>query len=258
MWHRQLILLVLVTAVLTSCKVLNPSIMLRTGKDFQYDQNPDTAVKEYKLHANDRLTFRLLANDGFRLVDMQNGGETNGSNFSSQTNSITYLIEFDGQVKLPIIGRVYMEGLTIRQAEKLLEDAFKDYYKNPFVMLEVINKRVIVFPGSGGNAQVVTLINENTTLIEAVASAGGIPENGKAHRVKLIRGELTDPEVYLVDLSTIEGVKQADMVLQANDIIYVEPRLNFTTELLKEISPVISIVSSTVLVLVAIRSFTAQ
>ena len=53
--------------------------------------------------------------------------------------------------------------------------------------------------------------------------AGGLADKGRAARIKLIRGDLADPEVYLIDLATIEGISQADIILQANDIIYVEP-----------------------------------
>jgi polysaccharide export outer membrane protein len=63
----------------------------------------------------------------------------------------------------------------------------------------------------------------------------GIPGSGKAHRIKLIRGEKANPEVYLIDLSTIDGMKKGDIVLQGNDIIYVEPVndyiTNFTTRI---------------------------
>ena len=127
--------------------------------------------------------------------------------------------------------------MTIRQAEESLEKAYADYFNDPFVKIRVINNRVIVFPGGeGGIAKVVKLENSNTTLFEALAEAGGII-NGRADKIKLIRGDLKNPDVYLIDLSTVDGMKQADLILQANDIIYVEPRLRLSYFVTTELMP---------------------
>jgi polysaccharide export outer membrane protein len=137
--------------------------------------------------------------------------------------------------------------MTTREAEKMLEEKFAVYYTKPFVMLAVINRRVMVFPGSGGSGMVVTLENENTTLIEALALAGGITETGKSKVVKLIRGDNRNPQVHLIDLSTVDGMRQSNMLLQANDIIYVEPVKRVSRGILEEITPVVGIVTSLLL-----------
>jgi polysaccharide export outer membrane protein len=122
-------------------------------------------------------------------------------------------------------------------------------------MLRVINRRVIVFPGSGGDAKIVQLENDNTTLIEALAIAGGITNTGRAKRVKLIRGDLKNPNVYLIDLSTMEGIKNADLVMQANDIIYVEPIPRISQGIVAELAPIVTIITSTILIYSFIKSF---
>ena len=147
-------------------------------------------------------------------------------------------------MKLPIIGRVSLKGMTVREAELFLEEKYSGFYIKPFLLLNVSNRRVIVFPGAPGDAKVVPLLNDNTTLIEALALAGGISQNGKAKKIKLIRGNLSNPEIYLIDLSTIEGMKQANLVLQANDIIYIEPRLNIAKGVISEITPILSIITT--------------
>jgi polysaccharide export outer membrane protein len=109
----------------------------------------------------------------------------------------------------------------------MLEERYKEFYVDPFVKVFVQNKRVIIFPGSDGTARVLTLSNQNTTLLEAIALAGGISGSAKANRVKLIRRTDAEPLVFLIDLSTIEGMKQGNIVLQGNDIIYVQPRNDY-------------------------------
>lgn len=242
---RTLLLLVVLMLGISSCRYLNPNIMLQTDKDYQYSQFKDTVSnKDYKISPNDIIEFKLYSNNGFKIIDLT-------SLTSNQINREEryFTVEYDGMIKLPILGRVLIAGYTIRQAEMMLEEKYAEFYKDPFVLLEVMNKRVIVFPGSPGDAKVLTLKNNNTSLIEALAQAGGISGDGKAWQVKVIRGYSSGkPEVYLIDLSTIEGIDKARMTMQANDIIYVEPRKHIGREALREITPVLSIISSLLLV----------
>jgi polysaccharide export outer membrane protein len=126
---------------------------------------------------------------------------------------------------------------------------YSEFYVKPFVTAKVINKRVIVFPGNGGKAQVLNLQNGNTTVIEALALTGGIQEDGKAYKVKLIRNDGSNkPKVFLMDLSKIDGITVGNSVVMANDIIYVEPRYRFAKTLVTEIAPILTLLSSTVII----------
>lgn len=243
---RNLFILAVLLLFATSCKYLTPNIMLQTKKDFKYTDLKDTSAqgKEYKLSPNDIIEFRLYSNDGFKLVDLTTvtGNANSNVNFREDRK---YIIEYDGFVKLPVIGRTELRGLTVRQAELMLEEKYSQYYVKPFILLEVVNKRIIIFPGNAGTAKVLTLSNANTSLIEALAMSGGITEDGKAWKIKVIRNYSSPtPQVYLIDLSTIDGIQKGGMILQANDIVYVEPRKRLAREALKEMAPVLSIITS--------------
>ena len=215
--------------------------MLQTGDYYKYSQFPDKIDKEYKLSPADVLGFQLYSNDGFKLIDIVGGG---ASRISGVSNSIT--VEFDGMAKLPVLGRVNMKGLTLREAERFLEDKYAQFYNKPFVYITVTNKRVIIF--AGGRASVVSLKHDNETLFEALADFGGLPDDGKADKIKLIRGDLKNPDVYLIDLSTLNGVKNADLVMQGNDIIYIETRKNIVSKTIAEISPYLTALSTALLI----------
>jgi polysaccharide export outer membrane protein len=246
-----LILLIgIVSLFLPSCRLLNPSIMLKTDKTYAFDtlsvDSSSTFSRQYRLAANDIIEFRLFANDGFRMIDLIS--MTNGSNQSAAIarQGFDYQLDFEGTVRLPIIGTTSLKGMTVREAELFLEQRYAEYYVKPFAIIRVTNRRVIVFPGNPGDAQVIMLTNNNTTLMEALAQAGGISENGKAHKVKLIRQTANpgDPKVYKIDLSNMTNIAQANIVVQANDVIYVEPRRQIASRTLREISPIISLASS--------------
>jgi polysaccharide biosynthesis/export protein len=242
---RRIVLLCFISAVtvLTGCYPLHPSVMLKTGKNFKYSTPPSVRQINYTINPNDLIDFRLYSNDGFKLVDLTS--LEGNQNQPVRQIPMDYLVDNEGFTKLPIIGRVNLKGMTLSEAENMLQEKYTLYYNKPFVIIKVSNRRVTVFPGSsGGTARVINLINENTTVIEALAMAGGIQETGRANRIKLIRGDVKNPEVYLIDLSTIEGMKQSDFIVQSNDIIYVEPIPDVTRGLVARISPVVSLLSS--------------
>ncbi len=238
-------ILLLAVIVLSSCKAFYPSGMLRTGGDYQYAPISEAyVIHEYVLAPDDEISLLLSTNDGEKLLDPV---KSSGSD-QSQAAGQSYWIDAEGNINIPVLRNVKIAGLTTRQAEQLLEEKFTVYFNHPFVRIQVLNKRVMIFPGgAGGKAQVVRLENPNTTLFEALALAGGITD-GKSYRIKLIRGENEQRKVFLIDLSRIEGLKQADLVLMANDIIYVEPVYKVPQTLLSELTPYLSLVTTALVI----------
>ena len=244
---RNLILFFLFAVALSSCKIFKSNLMLKTPKDYSYDKLIDSLGRlDYKIAANDAIQYRIYPNDGFKLIDLANSGN------QILRNELDVVVEIDGNIKMPLIGRIPVVGLSIKEAEKLMEEKYAEFYVKPFVSLRVINKRVIVFPGNTGQARVIPLLNNNTTVLEVIAAANGIPEDGKAYKVKLIRSNpdpAQKPYVYLMDLSRIEGINYCYSKVQASDIIYVEPRYRPFKTILQEVTPVLTLVT-TVLILV--------
>jgi len=228
----------------SSCTI-NKNIMFKTDREFVYDQ-PADSLDEYRLSPNDRIVFRLFTNKGDKLLQGASiTGEAVKDNFNI-LNEINYTIQPDSTVKLPIVESIKLAGLTLLEAESYLEEMYTPYYNKAFAQILLLNNRVIVFPGSGGDAVVIPLQNRNTTIIEALASAGGISERGDASKVKLIRkipGK-EKPDIYLIDLSTIEGIALSQMPVQAYDVVYVEPVPEIASEVLKDLAPLLTLVST--------------
>src|ERR1700722_6117300 len=150
--------------------------MFKTEDGYKYATAPDTIVPEYRISSNDRFTFNMSTNDGYKLLDYGiqlnagipgSGGGGGGGGVGTGSNSLEYIVDKDGYAKLPTLNRVYIRGKTVPEAEKMLEDLYSEYYLSPFIMLKVTNKRVLVFPGEGGAGTEVTLANDNTSLLEA-------------------------------------------------------------------------------------------
>ena len=214
------------------------------------DSIPLTPLEDYRISPDDKLSFSLSTNNGSGIIERLSGISDNSI---ASVAFIEYLVRRDGTVDLPILGSVVIAGNTVKESEKLLTELYSAEYQQPFIQVKITNQRVIVFPGNGSDATVVILTNTNTTLMEALARAGGITDRGKANTVKLMRKVNGIREVYRMDLSTIEGLKYTDMIVQANDYIYVEPTPEISREIAQDIVPIISIVSSALFIFSAIN-----
>lgn len=243
---KQLAFLFILAVSISSCKFLNPSLMLKAPKDYQYEPMPKTKELETRLNPNDQISMILLTNDGFKLLNLI-GDEKINNNLLG--NELTYRVEFDGLVNIPILGRVKLGGLTVREAEMFLEEEFSKYYIQPFVILKITNRKVLVFTGTDGNAKVVQLLDESTNLLRVIAQAGGITKTGRAYDVKVIRGEFTEPKVFHFNIRTIEGLKNADFMMQSNDIVYITPSPQIAKSLMVEVGPYLSLLTTLLLVL---------
>lgn len=248
---RTLLLLLIVAVGMGSCTI-NKNLMFKTHTDYEFDTPSDSTYVEYEISPNDILMFRLFTNGGSRLLETTTStSET--QRFLAMTN-VFYTVEADGSVELPEVGKVQAAGLTSFELQDILEGMYEGLYNEPFAMVQVMNNRVLVFPGSGARAVVIPLENRNIKLIEVLALAGGIDDRGDASKIKLIRKVNGKNEVYKIDLSTIEGINDAGLIVQANDIIYVEPVPEIAREVFRDVSPFVSLVSGLALIYAIISS----
>lgn len=214
------------------------------------------AESNYAVRKHDRIELQLFANNaeimmdpGQELSKIVNGGLAGGmnGNIGQQANQIirpNYLVLVNGFCVLPMIGAVRLEGFTIGQVDSLLAIKYASFYENPFIISRIVNRRCVVF--ASGGARVIPLENENTNLIEVLAMSGGMASFAKASNIKLIRGQLNKPQVQIIDLTTIAGMKKAQLQIQPNDIVYVEPGRRTGIELIRESAVVFSLASSVI------------
>lgn len=238
-------LVLALTAAISSCGI-NSNLMFKTpkGVEEQTDSIPLRPTTEYTISRDDKFSFTLYTNGGKRIVENMAGMNDNQASFEIPE----YLVRADGTADLPVVGNVNVAGLTVAECEDTLARLYAKQYQEPFVQVKLTNQRVIVFPGSGSDAKVVPLQNNNTTLMEAIAQAGGIADRGRADRIKLMRTIGDKRVVYVLDMSTIDGLKYADMVVQANDYIYIEPQERAGREAIESVAPLVSLLSSALII----------
>ncbi|MFA0961890.1 polysaccharide biosynthesis/export family protein [Roseivirga sp. BDSF3-8] len=234
--------LLLLAFNLLSCSAYKQHIMFRTAEDFpsgKVGMAVAEAERTYRIRPYDRLTVEVFTNSGERIIDPNFELYETGEN--GEHRLLEYTVQENGMVRLPVVGELEVGGYTLFQADSLLKVAYSEYFVEPFVISNYVNKRVIVLGGSGG--QVIPVVNQNTSVIEVLAMAGGIPMYNKAHNIRLIRGDLDDPIVQVIDLSTIEGMKSASLSVMPGDIIYVE-QMARPGESIRDVAPLLSIITS--------------
>ncbi|MBV6642041.1 MAG: polysaccharide biosynthesis/export family protein [Cyclobacteriaceae bacterium] len=246
----------LIIFLLFGCKAYKQDILFRLDDQFtsaDLSEAVSRANSNYELQTDDRLRVEVFTNEGERLIDPNfELMDQQNNQMVQQRTRYEYLIQADGSVKLPMVGKKNLTGLTIDEAEKILEQGYKEHYVDPFVKLSVINRRVIVLGANGG--QVIPIENENTSIVEVLALYGGLNLGAKAHNIKLIRGDLSNPQVFQIDLATLHGMKSSVVAVESEDIIYVEPWRRPWLESLRDVTPILGLTTSVLTLIVVIQN----
>ena len=175
--------------------------------------------------------------------------ETQGNN--TITRPLPYIVDADGEINFPGIGRIKVAQLTTKQLTNELHKKLLPYLNDPIVNVRLTNFKVTVLgevrsPGS------YTVLNERINILEAIGLAGDLNIQGKRDSVTLIR-ERNGKRVFIsIDLTSKKLFNSPYYYLAQNDIIYVEPnktRINSsgvgsnTTVILSSLSVLISVVA---------------
>ncbi len=231
--------------LLSSCGISNQSILFRVSDHQHILQDSVQRVTEnYLIQPYDQLEIRVYTNRGEQLIDPI---EPLPQSTQRVAETPAYTVQEDGRLHLPMVGWVEVQGMSLPQLEELLTSKYATYYKSPFISTSFQNKRAIVLGAS--REKVIPLRNQGMNLIEVLALAGAFEEPGRTQDIRLIRGDLQDPEVKVIDLSTIEGLKKANLQVEPNDIIYVQP-VNRPLAGWREFAPIVGAITSILAVIV--------
>ena len=260
---QKIYLILVVTVLAQSCSFYKRDVLFKAPKEkeeeFAKNALGTKTGKNYLTNKNDFIEFVVFTNKGEVLIDPTSefAKQVNAGSSGSGGAKIRYLIEGDGYARLPIIGRVKLDSLTIRQCDSLLGSMYSKYYQDAFVMTKISNRRVFIMGkgmagsvgggggGAGaGGATVLELENENTTLLEVLAKVGGAGANSFANRIKVIRGDLSNPLIMTFDLTHWDTFQKTDLVILPNDIIYIEPGRRTLFSLIRDISVLSGLVST--------------
>lgn len=247
---RRLIALALLPVVAASCGSYKQNIMLKPSEKRQpmsYAVKAGELERDYLIQKNDWLEMQVYTNRGEKLIDPMPELTTNNAVTTDERLNPQYLVDHNGICKLPMIGEIKLEGLTLRQAEEAVQKNYGQYFKEPYVLLKFTNKRVVVLGALGGH--VVPLTSQNMTLAEILAVAKGPTNDTKVQNIRIARQDT----VYQVDLSTIEGFNSGNMVMKPGDVVYAEPVRRPFTEATRDNASFLTVLISLLTLIVVLN-----
>ena len=186
------------------------------------------AVFENTIQKNDQLWITVGGSnlDDLQVLNSANGLGTAGGNSSVGTSGsgalIGYLVEPDGKIKIPFIGKVQAEGLTRQQLEANLTVMFKEYTKNPVVNVRFLNYSFSVL-GEVTRSGRHVMQTERATLLDAISLAGDLTDLARRDNVTVIREENGERKVGRINLLSKDFFNSPYFYLRNNDVVYVEP-----------------------------------
>lgn len=133
-----------------------------------------------------------------------------------------YSIDASGKITLPILGELVVKGMTVEEAQQLIQTNANKYFNNAIVIVKLISFKVTVL-GEVKNPGYYFIYNNQATALEALGMAGDLTNVGNRRNVKLLRQRASGTEVILLDLTKSDLLKSEYFFLKPGDVLYVEP-----------------------------------
>ena len=142
----------------------------------------------------------------------------------SQPTYLNYLVDNQGCIEYPVLGKLQLMGLTTRESEALIKERIKPFLKEePIVSVRILNFKISVV-GEVNSPNSFSVLNEKINVFEALAMAGDMTIYGKRNDVKIVREDsLGRQSIITLDLNDPQIVLSPNYYLQQNDIVYVTP-----------------------------------
>lgn len=273
--HRKLITLSgLVLVFIASCGTPKRSVYFRTDEPLEADAKSvaNVPVPEVTIRPDDNLAITVTSSSSIREdidpVLIYNEGGTvmpatamSGNRATSSAGGKGYLVDREGFIDFPVVGKLAVGGMTIRQVKEILQLKLNGLIKDPVVDVRIMNYRVIML-GEVSSPGVVIAPGHGLNILEAIAAAGDIKISGNKDNVLVIRQDKNGTKKMVrLNLNSTEVFHSPYYQLEQNDIVYVEPnRLlrSQNNEFLRLYLPAITSVISTALAVYGIVQIAEQ
>lgn len=221
-WSGAMIgILLLFTILQSGC---NSQRLFYTPKKYEKMEDPVVRINVEESTDNSNYQHLIIPDDRLEIRFMNNIEFANGLQSAVGQGSI-FLVDLEGYINLPLVGSMKVGGLTREEVQKKMMTRYGESFTNPSIEVQIKGLSVSV-QGEVQRPGIIQLPRERTSLVEVLASSGGITAYGKKDVVKVIRGvsQEKEPEIYIFDLTQLEAIESTDLILRDKDIIYVEPR----------------------------------
>jgi len=229
-------LLIFAIIAFSACSSKDDYILFNKAQNGQPIQTTEieNVAFEYKIQPYDRVSILVYKHP-----------ELSSRNTVSAQAERGFLVNSQGYLRLPLIKKIRIAGLSQTQAEEKISNSYRTYLKHPDIQIEVLNKRAYII-GEVRHPGEVSLPNERMTLLQLLAKAGDMTESANRSSILIIKkGQMSRVHTRVVNLTDIHAIATANLMIEPNDIVYVMPNgmKAFNTKV-NEISPIFQLISN--------------
>ena len=211
-----------------------------TSRKVNYMQEPDRQIpsyadtlsfEDYKLRVDDRLFVYVYSLDE-KITSLYNSGmngqymrqQMGGNSMYGSNELYTYLVDNEGNIDFPTIGKVQVLGLTTREVKRKLEDELsqllKDIpgYQTISVEVNIVQRSFSIIGAQSGR---YAINREKMTIFEALAMAGDLGEFSDRSQIKLVREKDGVTTIKTFDVRSKDIINSEFYYIEPNDIIYI-------------------------------------
>ena len=183
---------------------------------------------EITMQPDDLLVIIVTADDAESAVPFNitsgGGGSAGGSTVPSvvQQSIQTYLIDAQGFIDFPVLGKLKVGGLLRSEMQKMLQTKIATFINNPIINIRRLNFKVSV-QGEVNAAGTYSINSDRMTLIEAISMARDLTIYGRRDNILIIRESNGVKSYNRVDITKADFINSPFYYLAQNDVVYVEP-----------------------------------
>jgi polysaccharide export outer membrane protein len=219
----KLITLIIITLQFSSCSSKKDILYFQTNEKSTFDGK---LLLDQKIEENDILSVRINSKDieTSRLYNLDLTENFDRTQQPQVLKNLGYLVNNLGQIKLPILGNIQVNKMSIYELESFLTKRLIDegHLIDPTVIVRVLNCKVTVL-GEVKMPGTYEFVEKNLTLLQAIGLAGDLTINGKRNDVILIRQENNTKTITHIDLTSTNWFETKNYYIKQNDVIVVNP-----------------------------------
>lgn len=224
---KHLLFFTVITLIITSCQSYKTVPYLQDTERVNLVQQQRTlydaliAPKDLLMIVVSCTTPELAAPFNLTIASNSNIMQTVTT---SQPTLQQYLVDNQGCIDFPILGKLHIGGLTKGEAEKVIVEKLKPYLKEPpIVTVRMTNYKISVM-GEVARPGTFTISNEKVNILEALAMAGDMTVYGMRNNAKLVREDSNGrQQIITLNLNEADIILSEHYYLQQNDILYITP-----------------------------------
>ena len=221
----KLIFLIFGSILFFSCVSQRKTILLQTETKVPTNKviTTDTHNKITRIQKGDELYVRVSSLEENEKYNFFNIAISGMSLMNNQAIALAgYVVDQQGNINLPVVGNINIEGLTLNEAGKKIEEIVAPYVNKPTVSIRLIDKNVTILGYVKSPGQ-YDMSHERMNILQAIGKAGDILDYGNRRKVLIVREEENKVERVYVDLTNDAILTSEFYYLKPGDVIYVEP-----------------------------------